>query len=374
MHVFLVAEELGISRVVIPLYPGHLSALGQILSDQRHDFVRSWGGTLSKLSLSELASQLEEMRNEGQALLSADRFDTANVAFQYSADVRYAGQSFTLSVPVSMPFEGWELLQEQFAERHIETYGYADKLSEIEIVALRCVAFGLVEKPTIQFRNTTEKKIVGNTDAWFNGAVHSTPIYSRRALPIGSEIEGPAIIEEAGGTTVIPIGWRITVDPIGNLDGHLVQPRSKRVAQPSALRHGVDEPAAELLHPQGKAQRVDDGPGGTRSGGTSHSSLMPMRVDLRQASRVQRQPADERLRQVAAHAVGEMVTLARMSTPGSNGTSARRAADRRDRRCARRRPVAVVSTSTAGKPVKTSMPSASTSPPSHFTKRFSEMM
>ena len=141
------------------------------------------------------------MRDEGQALLSADRFDTANVAFQYSADVRYAGQSFTLSVPVSMPFEGWELLQEQFAERHIETYGYADKLSEIEIVALRCVAFGLVEKPTIQFRNTTEKKIVGNTDAWFNGAVHSTPIYSRRALPIGSEIEGPAIIEEAGGTT-----------------------------------------------------------------------------------------------------------------------------------------------------------------------------
>jgi N-methylhydantoinase A len=237
MHVFLVAEELGISRVVIPLYPGHLSALGQILSDQRHDFVRSWGGTLSKLSLSELASQLEEMRNEGQALLSADRFDTANVAFQYSADVRYAGQSFTLSVPVSMPFEGWELLQEQFAERHIETYGYADKLSEIEIVALRCVAFGLVEKPTIQFRNTTEKKIVGNTDAWFNGAVHSTPIYSRRALPIGSEIEGPAIIEEAGGTTVIPIGWRITVDPIGNLDGHLVQPRSKRVTQP---RRGKD--------------------------------------------------------------------------------------------------------------------------------------
>jgi N-methylhydantoinase A len=226
MHVFFVAEELGISRVMIPMYPGHLSALGQIMSDQRHDFVRSWGGRLSKLAPAEMTNQFEEMQKEGRRVLVIDGFAETDISFQYSADVRYAGQSFTLSVPVSTPIDDWEALRDQFSRRHIETYGYADELSEIEIVALRCVAFGLVDKPTIKFKSSEEEPIVGTTSAWFDNAAHPTPIYRRRALPQGMEIEGPAIIEEAGGTTVLPVGWRITVDAIGNLYGEAVQTES----------------------------------------------------------------------------------------------------------------------------------------------------
>ncbi len=233
MHVFFVAEELGISRVMIPMYPGHLSALGQILSDQRHDFVRSWGGHLSQLAPVELIAQLQDMQDEGRRVLGRDGFAEADISFQYSADMRYAGQSFTLSVPVSMPLEDWKALREQFSRRHVETYGYADELSEIEIVALRCVAFGLVEKPIIKFTNSDEDQIVGITKAWFNNAVHATPIYRRRGLSQGAEIEGPAIIEEAGGTTVLPVGWRITVDPIGNLYGQAIQSEAGKVSEPA---------------------------------------------------------------------------------------------------------------------------------------------
>src|SRR5262249_6327904 len=111
--------------------------------------------------------------------------------------------------------------------------GYADELSEIEIVALRCVAFGLVQKPTIKFTNSDEEPIVGTTKAWFNNAAHATPVYRRRALPQGTEIEGPAIIEEAGGTTVLPVGWRITVDPIGNLYGQAVQSEAGKISGPA---------------------------------------------------------------------------------------------------------------------------------------------
>lgn len=236
MHVFFVAEELGISRVMIPMYPGHLSALGQILSDQRHDFVRSWGGRLSKLAPAEMMAQLRDMEDEGRRVLRKDGFAEADVSFQYSADMRYAGQSFTLSVPVSMPFEDWNALRDQFSRRHVETYGYADELSEVETVALRCVAFGLVEKPAISFRHVDEEPIVGATKAWFNGAAHETPIYRRRALPKGTEIEGPAIIEEAGGTTVLPIGWRITVDPTGNLYGQAIQSEAGKSAEPARDR------------------------------------------------------------------------------------------------------------------------------------------
>jgi N-methylhydantoinase A len=216
---------------MIPMYPGHLSALGQILSDQRHDFVRSWGGRLSKLAPHEMIAQLKTMQDEGHRVLCEDGFADGNISFQYSADMRYAGQSFTLSVPVSMPFEDWKALREQFSRRHVETYGYEDKLSEIEIVALRCVAFGLVEKPTIKFTNSDEEPIVGMTKAWFNNTAHETPVYRRRALPQGTEVEGPAIIEEAGGTTVLPVGWRITVDPIGNLYGQAVQSEAGQISE-----------------------------------------------------------------------------------------------------------------------------------------------
>ena len=100
MHVFLVAEELGVSHVMIPLYPGHLSALGQILADQRHDLVRSWGGRLSSLALDDLKAILERMREEGNATLQEDGFTAADISHSHSADMRYTGQSFTLNVQI----------------------------------------------------------------------------------------------------------------------------------------------------------------------------------------------------------------------------------------------------------------------------------
>ena len=57
MHVFLVAEELQIPRVLVPRFPGHLSALGQMLADLRRDFVDVWGGRLSALDPAEMRAR-----------------------------------------------------------------------------------------------------------------------------------------------------------------------------------------------------------------------------------------------------------------------------------------------------------------------------
>ena len=88
MHVFLVAEELAIPRVLIPRYPGHLSALGQLLADLRRDFVRVWGGRLSTLDIGDFRKQAEEMRRDAGALLIEDGFARDRHAHDFSVDMR----------------------------------------------------------------------------------------------------------------------------------------------------------------------------------------------------------------------------------------------------------------------------------------------
>jgi N-methylhydantoinase A len=217
MHVFPVAEELGIARVMIPLFPGHLSALGQILADQRHDFVRSWGGRIGNIDINDLKAVLETMRIEGDEALQADGFKSADISHNYSADMRYVGQSFTLNVPIVAPLESWSQLKTTFAQRHLESYGYVDERSEMEIVSVRSVSIGAVDKPTIRPTMMKDEKIVGASNAWFGGVRYNVPIINRYALAIGEQIVGPSIIEEAGGTTVVPPRWRIAVDEAGNL-------------------------------------------------------------------------------------------------------------------------------------------------------------
>jgi len=202
---------------MIPLFPGHLSALGQILADQRHDFVRSWGGKIGNIDVNDLKAVLETMRVEGGEALQADGFKSADITHEYSADMRYVGQSFTLNVPIAAQLGSWSQLKAVFAQRHLESYGYIDERSEMEIVSVRSVSIGAVDKPTIRPTLMKDKKIVGASSAWFGGVRYNVPIINRYALAMGEQIAGPVIVEEAGGTTVVPPRWRIAVDEAGNL-------------------------------------------------------------------------------------------------------------------------------------------------------------
>ena len=131
MHVFLVAEELAIPRVLIPRYPGHLSALGQLLADLRRDFVRVWGGRLAALDIGDFRAQAEEMRRDAGALLTDDGFAPDRHAHDFSVDMRYVGQSYTLGVPCDPATVALADLRAAFGARHERTFGHDD-------TAVRC--------------------------------------------------------------------------------------------------------------------------------------------------------------------------------------------------------------------------------------------
>ena len=212
MHVFLVAEEMAVPRVIVPRFPGHLSALGQLLADLRRDTVRAWGGRLSEIDIGAFRDNARDMRENATRRLTEDGFDGNRQDHAFAVDMRYVGQSYTLSVACDPDAVDWETLKSAFAGRHRETFGHADAENDVELVNIRLVSLGLVDKPALAFaQERGGDPVIERRGVWFDGDWRDCPVYDRAAMAAGLEVTGPAIIEEAGGTSVVPPNWRVTV-------------------------------------------------------------------------------------------------------------------------------------------------------------------
>lgn len=217
MHIFHVAEELGVEHVMVPRLPGHLCALGQMLADVRRDSVSAGGGRLNASALNALRARAATLRNDAHSRLLHDGIAADRHRFAFSLDMRYVGQSFTLPIDWDLERAGLTELRAAFDERHEETFGYASPDNEVEVVNVRLVALGLVDKPELKFNPTpTGAALVERRPVWFGEWV-DCPVYVRDALAEGYTLRGPAIVEEAGGTAVIPPGWAVTVHGSGAL-------------------------------------------------------------------------------------------------------------------------------------------------------------
>lgn len=215
MHIFHVAEELGIERVMVPRLPGHLCALGQMLADIRRDSVAAWSARLNGSALPDLRSRAAAMSQQAQSGLIQDGISAERHQFNFGLDMRYAGQSFTLPIEWNVDADDAGSLRSAFDARHRETFGYASTDNEVEIVNIRLVALGAVDKPALKFDVTRAGDgLVERRPVWF-GEWIDCPVYLRDRLDASRSFRGPAIVEEAGGTSVIPPGWTITVHASG---------------------------------------------------------------------------------------------------------------------------------------------------------------
>ena len=219
MHVFLVAEELSIPQVIVPRFPGHLSALGQLLADLRHDFVVAWGGPLGEIEIDDLRTKAGAMRDESTARLIDDGFGEDRHEHTFSLDMRYVGQSFTLSIPCDPLSTSWDELREAFHDRHEQTFGRADRHSDVELVNIRLFSLGLIDKPALKFAaQEGGDPVIEMRRVWFGDDWTDCPIMDRTKMVAGESYQAPMIIEEAGGTSVVPPGWTVNVHASGSLD------------------------------------------------------------------------------------------------------------------------------------------------------------
>jgi len=203
LHACEIARELGIRAVLVPEYAGALSALGMLLADEVRDYA---AGVLNHPGIEREFQRLE--RKARQELPKAE--------LTRSADIRYAGQSYELTVP-------WLARNpaEPFHREHHKIYGYANPDRPVEIVTIRVRSKRTVEKPKLAKRRTRrannsagQKPVVRRIHS--AGAWRPTPVYHRDQCS-GAGLRGPALVVDYGSTTLVPPGWSFTFDRFGNL-------------------------------------------------------------------------------------------------------------------------------------------------------------
>jgi len=213
MHAAALADSLDVERVVVPRACGVLSAYGLLAADERHDALRTDRRPLVDADPEAVAATLDDLAEEVCEGVSAP--DAARLSF--GADLRYAGQSFELTVGVGRPFDP-ATVRERFHDAHEAAYGYRMD-DPVELVTLRASA--AVERPPIDasYEGRGDAR-AGSREAHFGEKGLEgveTPVYARERLPVGERIDGPAICEGAESTVVVPPAWAGRVDDDGAL-------------------------------------------------------------------------------------------------------------------------------------------------------------
>ncbi len=218
MHAVWLAEELDIGEVIVPWSTGTFSAWGMLQTDMRHDVVKSFFETLAGLETSAVADAFDRLEGEGSAWLEAEGVGPDDRYYMRTADMRYVGQEYSVSVPVGRDV-ALDEVERAFHEAHHVRYGHSTPGAPVEFVNVRVAAQGRVGASTAPFTppGGAEDPVVGTRRVVFEGRAHETIVLRRERLAPGARHEGPLVIEEEGATTVVPPGSGVRVDDYGNL-------------------------------------------------------------------------------------------------------------------------------------------------------------
>jgi N-methylhydantoinase A len=236
IHAAALAENMGISRLVVPLYPGLFSALGLLMADYRHDYIAAIASPLKSVRTDEIMASYEQLKERARAEMIAEGVEPGAIRFEQQVDLKYGYQMYEMTLPFPADADSSNLaaaLARLFTDAHHQAYGYhRDDPIELMSVRLRALASaaslsfaGLAgryagatdEAAGADISNAQEAGAPLERQAFF-GPAHgllATPLRSRFALT-GPE-PGPMIIEEPDTTVVVAPGWSVERDRFGNL-------------------------------------------------------------------------------------------------------------------------------------------------------------
>jgi N-methylhydantoinase A len=219
LHACSLASALGMRGVLLPIFPGALSALGILRADVVTEFSRTALLTVSSEAervRREIESGFRSLEKDGRRAMSAEGFSASKIRIERRLDLRYAGQAYELSVPATGDFVA------AFHRAHESRYGYHDAKRTVEIVNLRVRATGVTEKPGLRKiatakRGASSPQRSGVIDCVLDGNQCRAAAIARNDLRAGDSLSGPAVISEYSATTLVPHGWSGRVDAYGQI-------------------------------------------------------------------------------------------------------------------------------------------------------------
>lgn len=224
-HACLLAQEVGIRRVVAPRSPGTLCALGSLVTDIKSDFIKTLYTDTNQCRLDELDAEFRALESAATEWLATQHVTTVEEYTIRSADMRYKGQSFDITVPLTEAFANGgdlERIREPFHRVYERVYGFSDPDAPVEIINARVTIIGTTPKPV------TEASTRSPNGATVAESVMTRQILERRqpalagvyqwdALSPGATVKGPAIIEAVDTTFFLPTGFTAATDDWGNI-------------------------------------------------------------------------------------------------------------------------------------------------------------
>jgi N-methylhydantoinase A len=224
LHAGRIARDLGMAGVIVPLYPGVFSAIGLVMADVRHDYMRSKLTLLHETVPADMNEMFERLAAQANAQLGRDGFAHDRIRIERALDMRYVGQGYEIALTCrAQPIESGDLkeLRATFDAQHKAMFGHMAAQEPVEIVSYRVRGIGLVP-PVEPPKFKPAGRGVG--DAWrerrrvrFDGGEIDCPVYQRERLDVGVTLVGPAILDQLDSTTVICPGQVARVDQWKNL-------------------------------------------------------------------------------------------------------------------------------------------------------------
>jgi N-methylhydantoinase A len=229
IHAACIAEELEITRILIPRESSIFCAAGMLHSDLKHDFVRSYHTEFSSRALDaeNFGTLLRDIRKEGEQVLALEQIGPARREFSYALDLRYAGQYHEVNVAVAEAVidpPNFEAICTLFHAAHNRLYGYdlGEVATAVNLVNIRVSAKGLTDKPEIKTEtrrsDSASAQLKGQRKVFLPGerVLGDADVYDGDALGYGHSLTGPAIVEQRNTTIFVPPGWRMECDALAS--------------------------------------------------------------------------------------------------------------------------------------------------------------
>jgi N-methylhydantoinase A len=224
LHACELAEALNILHILVPPFPGVLSAYGMLVTDVVHDashtVLRAADEVIAELA--SLTALYTHLAHQVQGVLAQEGIDAPQL--EAALDLRYRGQSYELTVPLSLPITDTGMAQavEAFHRAHAQRYGYAMPDEPVTVVTLRVAGRGPGARPTLPQQPVGGESVaaayLGERAVWFSAeGPTTTPVYARARLQAGNRFRGPALVLQYDATVVVTPRWSARVDTLGNL-------------------------------------------------------------------------------------------------------------------------------------------------------------
>jgi N-methylhydantoinase A len=222
MHINALAQEMEIPKAIIPYSPGVFCALGCLAADFRRDFVQTVNQPLDDMGIQGINHILTEYAEAGKKELMDSGVQFTEIVNHYELEMQYEGQLHTIKVFFDHIPSSTEGIVARYEEAYAQRFRDTLPGMKTRVVNLRCSTIGIRPKADLMIHQDKEadslREAVKETrPVYFNQAFSETSVYERAKIPAGSQIHGPAIIEQRDSLTVLEPESKIRVDRYYNL-------------------------------------------------------------------------------------------------------------------------------------------------------------